>query len=110
MRLSKRLGYEYVHLTDADRLEQYSHIRDEEDRQALAERKAAQMLLLNAKPDGMKCSTKACPFPSLLQGRCRQHYLEQFQSISIVGCAAAEMIALGGMGVGGYRNRVNEGD
>ena len=32
--------------------------------------------LANARPDGSHCTQKACVFPALLEGLCRQHYVD----------------------------------
>jgi hypothetical protein len=42
--------------------------------------------LREAQPDGSICIVKACPFPALVAGRCRQHYIDLHAAYSLNPC------------------------
>jgi hypothetical protein len=39
--------------------------------------------ILAANPDGSKCSVKACAFPALVNGKCRQHFADMHLAYSL---------------------------
>jgi hypothetical protein len=41
-------------------------------------------LLDTAEPDGGKCIQKACPFPSVINGECRQHAMDRRAHLSLM--------------------------
>lgn len=67
----------------------YEHEREQDILQSRAELSGARELLRVAQPDGTKCQERACPFLALVEGRCRQHYLERFTTHSMTGSSAA---------------------
>jgi hypothetical protein len=52
-----------------------------------AEKSAAAILLRrlsHARPTGGRCTSKACPFPAVLDGQCRQHAMDRAQIASLI--------------------------
>lgn len=60
--------------------------REQKARDSMAE---AARRLAAARPDGSTCTVKACPFPSLLDGKCRQHYQDSVATYSVLASNAA---------------------
>lgn len=42
-----------------------------------------QQAIVNANPDGSVCSVKACPFPAMIDGICRQHFIDSRSGYSL---------------------------
>jgi hypothetical protein len=73
------------------------------DRQTPAERKARERCsglealrlrrrLTEARPTGEACRHKACPFPAVLEGDCRQHAMDRAESSSTLPSTLAQII------------------
>jgi len=46
-------------------------------------------LLAAARPDGSRCTAKACPYPALVNGLCRGHFLDSRSESSLHGSPLA---------------------
>ena len=59
---------------------------ERKEREIAAKLKAyrAQQRLAQATPTGERCSHKACPYPAVLEGECRQHAADGMQSSSVL--------------------------
>lgn len=44
-----------------------------------------QKQLANARPDGSRCTNRACAFPAVLEGKCRQHAMDAHATGSLLG-------------------------
>ena len=51
---------------------------------ARAEEVRFQKALANARADGSRCIEKACAFPAVLEGKCRQHAMDAHAEMSLI--------------------------